>query len=339
MSALEDVHAPKVGYFERKQRKKLLKKFYEDQAELIAHYERDDKLLAGVIEPEDTEKRMDRILNYLHISLNVFLLFANLTAAILSGSLSIISTFVESAMDLTTGLIMGLCLHLIKKSDYFKYPRGRERLETVGVVLCSVIMGIANIVIILHSLNAIIHGEIDVDMNLVTLIILLAGCALKAVLMVVCFKRGSPSAKVIAMDMRNDIATSSVAIVAAFVGARYWKYADPAGACIVCSIVAFNWFSHAIEHIPSLTGVRAEQEHLSRVLRIGMQHDERILKIEHVMLYHIGAKAMVEMHIVMEESLPLKITHDISHPLEKKLNQIEFVDRSFVHCDYDCDGE
>ncbi|GMR55904.1 hypothetical protein PMAYCL1PPCAC_26099, partial [Pristionchus mayeri] len=278
--------------------------FYDEQAELIGHYENDEKLLSGEIPPVDSEPRIDRILNYTHISLNVILLFANLTAAILSGSLSIISTFVESAMDLTTGLIMGLCLHLIKKSDFFKYPRGRERLETVGVILCAVIMGISNIVIILHSLNAIVHGN------------------------------------VIALDMRNDIATSSVAIVAAFIGSRFiWKYADPVGACLVCSIIAFNWFAHALEHIPSLTGVRAEQEHLSRVLRIGMQHDDRIQKIDHVMLYHIGAKAMVEMHIVMEENLPLKITHDISHPLEKKINQIDFVDRSFVHCDYACDGD
>lgn len=35
------------------------------------------------------------------------------------------------------------------------------------------------------------------------------------------------------MDMRNDIATSAVAIVAAFVGDRYWKYADPLGASIM----------------------------------------------------------------------------------------------------------
>ncbi|GMS82571.1 hypothetical protein PENTCL1PPCAC_4746, partial [Pristionchus entomophagus] len=330
---------PKIGYFEKKRRKKLLKKFYDDQNELLAQYERDAQILAGVIEPEDTEQRTDQILNMVHIGMNTFLLFANLAAAILSGSLSIVSTFVESAMDLTTGLIMFACLRMIKNSDDYKYPRGRERLETVGVILCSIIMGITNIVVILHSINAILNDKIDVNMNLVTLIILLAGCAMKFVLMIICFKRGSDSSKVIGMDMRNDIATSLVALVAAFVGSRWWKYADPAGACIVCSIIAFNWFYHALEHIPSLTGVRAEQEHISRVLKVAIDHDERIDKIDHVMLYHVGAKAMVEMHIVMEEHLPLKVTHDISHPLEKKLNQIEFVDRSFIHCDYNCDGD
>lgn len=96
------------------------------------------------------------------------------------------------------------------------------------------------------------------------------------------------------------------------------------------------------------------------------------------MIYHIGAKALVELHIVMDEKLPLKvnvviyiftsisgqpdryvflgfprylfsifngidlcfqITHDISHPLEQKLNRLDFVQRSFVHCDYSCDGD
>ncbi|GMS82572.1 hypothetical protein PENTCL1PPCAC_4747, partial [Pristionchus entomophagus] len=330
---------PKISYFEKRRRKKLLKKFYDDQTELLAQYERDAQILAGAIAPEDTEQRTDRILNYCNIGLHTFLLFANLAAAILSGSLSIVSTFVESAMDLTTGLIMFACLRLIKNSDDYKYPIGRERLETVGVILCSVIMGVTNIVVILHSINAIVNDKIDVDMNLVTLIILLASMAMEVVLMVICFKRGTASAKVIGMDMRSDIATSLVALVAAFIGDRWWKYADPVGACIVCSVIAFNWFYHALEHIPALTGVRAQQKHMSRVIKVAIDHDERIDKIETVRIYHIGAKAMVEMHIVMEEHLPLKITHDISHPLEKKLNQIEFVDRSFIHCDYNCDGD
>ncbi|KAF8364150.1 hypothetical protein PRIPAC_91073, partial [Pristionchus pacificus] len=339
MTAAQTPEEPKIGFLEKRRRKKLLKKFYDDQAELLAQYDKDDKLLTGAIEPEDTERRTDRILNYLHIGINVFLLFANAAAAVMSGSLSIISTVVESAMDLTTSSIMAICLYHIRKSDYFVYPRGRERLETVGVILCSVIMGISNIVIILHSISVVLNDKVSVDMTLATLIILLAGCAVKAVLMFFCFKRGTDSAKVIGMDMRNDIATSAVAIVAAFVGDRYWKYADPLGASIMCSIISINWFYHALEHIPSLTGVRAEQEHLSRVLRIAIKHDERIQKIDHAMIYHTGAKAMVEMHIVMDHNLPLKITHDISHPLEKKLNQIEFVDRSFVHCDYECDAD
>uniref|UniRef100_A0A0N4WWH3 ZT_dimer domain-containing protein n=1 Tax=Haemonchus placei TaxID=6290 RepID=A0A0N4WWH3_HAEPC len=140
--------------------------------------------------------------------------------------------------------------------------------------------------------------------------LMLLGSLLKGIFMIVCYKRGSASSKVLAMDMRNDICTSIVAITCATIGDYYWPYADPIGAIIVC-----------------------------RILKIVIEHDERIRAIDHLMVYHTGLQATVELHIVMDENLPLKITHDICQPLEKKLLKLDFVERAFVHCDYDCDGD
>ena len=267
------------------------------------------------------------------------LLFANLAAAILSGSLSIISTFVDSAMDITTSVILGVCMHLVQTASKYDYPRGRQSLELMGVILCSIVMGIANMVIIMQSVEAIASDNISPDMTLVTLIILVTGCSLKFILMMICFKRGTAPSRVLAMDMRNDIATSVMAIVAAFIGDRYWKYADPIGAILVCGAIAFNWFRHALEHIPAMTGKRAVQEHLARILRVVIEHDDRIVAVDHISMFHTGAQGIVEIHIVMNENLPLKVTHDISHPLEEKLNTLDFVLRAFVHCDYRLDGD
>ncbi|VDM60495.1 unnamed protein product [Angiostrongylus costaricensis] len=91
------------------------------------------------------------------------------------------------------------------------------------------------------------------------------------------------------------------------------------------------------EHVPILVGVRAERDRLIRVLKIAVEHDNRIRSIHHAMVYHTGVQATVELHIVMDESLSLKITHDISHSLQEKLLKLDFVERAFVHCDYDCD--
>ena len=43
------------------------------------------------------------------------------------------------------------------------------------------------------------------------------------------------------MDMRNDIAIALVAVVAATVGDKYWKYADPVGAIIVRYVLHFGF--------------------------------------------------------------------------------------------------
>ena len=90
----------------------------------------------------------------------------------------ILSVFVDSLMDVLTGVTVSVCLWLINKTDYFKYPRGRTRfafwmsgvywnskflkirLEIIGVILCSIIMGIANVVVIFSSIMAIIQNEV-----------------------------------------------------------------------------------------------------------------------------------------------------------------------------------
>lgn len=104
------------------------------------------------------------------------------------------------------------------------------------------------------------------------------------------------------------------------------------------SFIAISWFSNAFEQIPFIAGHRGEKEQTSRILMIGIKHDDRIKYFDHIMVYHIGEKALVELHIVLDENLPLKITHDIAESLENKIKALDFVERCFVHVDYWCDG-
>ncbi|TMS39041.1 hypothetical protein L596_005633 [Steinernema carpocapsae] len=342
------VQPPKVGFFERRRRKKDLAKFYEEQEELVELYNEDDKLLEGydkeahvvkTSEQESKTRRVDSILSSLTFSLNVCLLFGNLTAAILSGSLSVVSAFIDSAMDITSGGLIFLSLHAINNTNPYFYPRGRHRLELVAVVISSIIMGVANIMMIIQSVESIVNNNVHPDANLPTVAILVGGCSLKIILLIVCLKNGTTSSKTLALDQRNDIITSMVALTGAYVGDHYWTYADPMGAILVCSFIAFSWFYNAMDHIPLMVGRRAEQQHISRILRIAIEHDERIICLDHIMVYHTGAQAIVELHIVLDEHLPLRVTHDITEALEDKIRALDFVERIFVHVDYRCDGD
>ncbi|KAK6042608.1 hypothetical protein COOONC_19887 [Cooperia oncophora] len=122
-----------------------------------------------------------------------------------------------------------------------------------------------------------------------------------------CYKRGTPFSIVIAMDLRNDVASRISAVIFAYIGDKYWRIADPIGAIVLSTIIAISWFRHAVESVPQLVGRRAEQEEVSRILRIAIEHDERIRCLDHFMVYHMGTKAFVELHIVMDERLPLKV--------------------------------
>jgi len=160
----------------------------------------------------------------------------------------------------------------------------------------------------------------------------------KSSLAVFCYAKGSIGCRLLALDLRNDTITSVVALGGVYMGTNIWPYADPIGAILVCTFIALSWFSNAFENIPLIVGKRAEQEQLSRILRIAVQHDARIRCLDHIMVYHHGEKALVELHIVLDEGLPLRVTHDITEDLQRKIGELDFVERAFLHVDYQCDG-
>jgi divalent metal cation (Fe/Co/Zn/Cd) transporter len=69
-------------------------------------------------------------------------------------------------------------------------------------------------------------------------------------------------------------------------------------------------------------------------LAISLDHDSRILCFDHIMVYHVGERALVELHVVLDEHLPLKITHDICEKLQDKINSLNFVERCFIHVSF-----
>ncbi|VDN05327.1 unnamed protein product [Thelazia callipaeda] len=337
-----------VSFWEQRRRKKLLRKYNEYQERLQSLYCHDKQLCADhnhenamkVSGDEIQRKRnIDSLLAKITFITNITLLFANGAASILSGSLSIISTFLDSMVDCVSGILIFISTWAISNTDPFNYPRGRARLELIIVLICSIIMGVANIMMIIQSVESVITKNVHPDANIPTIIILVSCCSMKVLLMVFCYKHGTPSSHTLAMDQRNDVITSTVASIGAIIGDKYWLYADPIGAICVCTFVATSWFFNAAQTIPMLVGRRGEQENLSRIIQICVEHDEHIKCLDHVMVYHTGLLATVEVHIVLADDLPLKTTHDIIESLTKKILRLPFVERAFVHGDYRCDGD
>jgi len=54
-----------------------------------------------------------------------------------------------------------------------------------------------------------------------------------------------------------------------------------------------------------------------------------------VRAYHIGRCLMVEIETVMPPDTPLKEVHDESLSLQQHVEKLKFVERCFVHVDYE----
>uniref|UniRef100_A0A914W8R1 Cation efflux protein cytoplasmic domain-containing protein n=1 Tax=Plectus sambesii TaxID=2011161 RepID=A0A914W8R1_9BILA len=335
-----------ISYKSRKTRK-ALQRFYDYQTYLVECYEKDSVLIdeknlaeqaASSSKEAERKHRIDSLLAKITFISNILLLCANATASYLSNSLSVISTVIDSAMDITSGVVVYIALRAMQKTNPYEYPRGRSRLEPISVIIVSIVMGVANLMMIIQSVQSVINNSVDPHVDIPTLAIMLSGVATKAVLFFFCYRQKTSSSMVLAMDQRNDICTSLVALTGALVGNHVWLYADPLGAVIVCSLIAGNWFYTAGGQIPLLSGKTASPEIINRIIRVAISHDERIKCLDTVMVYHYGNEFLVELHVVLDPETNLREAHDITEPLQLKLERLPYVERAFVHCDWRCDG-
>ncbi|XP_025084573.1 metal tolerance protein 6-like [Pomacea canaliculata] len=138
-------------------RSKKVRSFYKEQDELISMFENfsfemDKENNEVMHTPHNTAYRLTQI----SFILNMVLLAAKLTASILSGSMSIISSLVDSVVDVFSSLVLWWAVRAIRARNPYNYPQGRTKLEPVAVLILSVIMSVASLQLLWESVKVLI---------------------------------------------------------------------------------------------------------------------------------------------------------------------------------------
>lgn len=103
------------------------------------------------------------------------------------------------------------------------------------------------------------------------------------------------------------------------VGTHVVWWVDPSGAIAIAALILYSWVSTAFEHVPMLVGESAPTDFINKCVYLALTHDARISKIDTVRAYHAGQNFYVEMDVIMDETTPLKVTHDVTQALQRKL--------------------
>ncbi|CEG47866.1 cation diffusion facilitator family [Plasmopara halstedii] len=274
------------------------------------------------------------------LAANVVLTIVKIYAALTSGSLAVLSSLVDSILDLTS---QALFWYSDKRmhTPSVKYPAGRRRLEPIAVIISATLMGMAAIEVIQQSVKALVKGFNghlrEIDISSFTLIVLLVAIVVKLFLWYICAKIAShsPSADALAQDHRNDVYSNLVAVSAAFVAHKHpslWCL-DSIGAIVISVYIAVSWLATGKEQVERLVGLQAEQEFIDHIRTLGDVHHP-LMKTDIVRAYHFGNNYLVEMEVILPEDMCVKEAHDISLSLQIKVEGLDNVERAFVHVDY-----
>ena len=221
---------------------------------------------------------------------NLCLLIAKVVAVVESGSISVISSLVDSVVDLTSGVVIWWSTRAMKRRNRYEYPQGKTKLEPIAIVILSVVMSVASLLLIKESITKIVVFSQDPDASkpnydIVTIVITVATVVIKLVLFLICRKVKTPLCQALATDHRNDVLSNTVVIICGFIGSEQMyeksgvlglEYVDPIGAILISIYIAYSWWETGYEQITLLTGHTAKPEFLNKLTWLALNHNKEI---------------------------------------------------------------
>jgi len=250
---------------------------------------------------------------------NIVLFIAKVVVFILTLSISVVASLIDSALDLVTQIVLYWTQRNIAKTSS-KYPVGRTRLEPVSIVGISVLMVMASVMIIREALGELIAQTYTSKFNLGTILTMCSVVVIKFALWLYCRRfTYSPTAMALAEDHMNDVCSNIVAVVCGSIASyfRVVAWLDPVGGIGIAIYIIARWIVIGRTEMQKLVGREASEDMLNEIrIKCDEYHDK--MDVDVCRAYHIGRNVLVEVEVIMPKTTTLVEAHDISLDLQKK---------------------
>ncbi|KAJ7058201.1 hypothetical protein C8F01DRAFT_990979 [Mycena amicta] len=284
-------------------------------------------------------KRADTIALNVNIIVNILLLASKGFAVLLSSSVSLLASFVDSALDfLSTLIIWGAALASNKQdhSTKYAYPTGKKRFEPLGVLIFSVCMIASFSQVLVESVRQLFGDEpLGTVSSLDTVRTMLATIVIKTVIWFWCAKFQSTSIQALAQDAKNDVFFNVFSLIIPWVGeVLKIKQLDPLGGACLSIYIIVEWIRTLLENFTKLSGKIASSEHHARVLYL-VSKFKPVLEISYLEVYHVGDEVIVEVDSAshynptsLASSTPLPYAHDVGETIQASIEALDLVSRA-----------
>ncbi|TYJ95590.1 metal tolerance protein 9-like [Cucumis melo var. makuwa] len=334
-----------VYYWKSWNRQRKVAKYYERQESLLKGFNEVDSynelgILPGTLTEDEKKQEANGERQAIYISnvANMLIFTAKVYASVESRSLAVIASTLDSLLDLLSGFILWFTANAMRKPNQYRYPIGKNRMQPVGIVVFASVMATLGIQILLESARELIskvQPDRDPDKVKWMVGIMAAVTVVKFCLTIYCRRFANEIIRAYAQDHFFDVITNSIGLATALLAIKFYWWLDPLGAILIALYTISNWSKTVMENVWSLIGRTAPPDYLAKLTYLVWNHHEEIKHIDTVRAYTFGCNYFVEVDIVLPGETSLSQAHDIGETLQDKLEQLDEVDRAFVHVDFE----
>lgn len=268
---------------------------------------------------------------WLSVGSNTFLTLGKLLAGFATGSVSILSEALHSAMDLLASAIATFSVHVADRPPDSTHPYGHEKVENVSGVIEGLLIFLAAIWIIYEAVDKLING---VDLEYLSQgLVIMAVSAILNFMVATLLKRTAIRNRSVALEadaahLYTDVLTSAgvfVGLLTIMISRRYLgadvTWLDPVIAIAVALIILSAAYRITKKSFSPLMDTPASPEELSAIKETMERFSARGMDFHKLRTRQAGGSLHVDLHMGCQPGVSLEEGHRVSHDLALQIEQ------------------
>ena len=262
--------------------------------------------------------RLLRLATYASVATATLLIAGKLGAALLTGSVSVLASLVDSMMDVAASVINLLAVHYSLQPPDRDHRFGHGKAEPLaGLAQAAFIAGSA-VFLILHAVDRLLHPQPLQD-ALIGLGVLLFAIVATGLLLAfqhhVIRRTQSTAIRADALHYATDLLTNTASIVALGLAMLGWPAMDPVFAIGIALYILYSAGRIAHDSIQLLLDRELPPEVHARIKEIVGAHPS-VRGVHDVRTRCSGQTYFIQLHLMLDDHLPLVEAHRVSDEVE-----------------------
>ena len=250
-----------------------------------------------------------------------FLIVAKLAAWSVTGSVSLLASLVDSVMDSIASLINLFAIRYSLQPADEKHRFGHGKAEPLaGLAQAAFIAGSA-VFLVFHAIDRLRFArsleQIGVGLWVMALAIVMT-MGLLAIQRYVIRKTDSTAIRADSLHYLTDLLTNMSVLLALYLSTLGLTWADPVFAIAVAIYIFYSAWQIGHEAFQQLMDRELPDEILKQIRATAMSHPE-VMSTHEMRTRQAGHTRFVQLHLVLDEDLPLKTAHAIADQVEAEI--------------------
>ncbi|MFK5212222.1 cation diffusion facilitator family transporter [Glaesserella parasuis] len=238
-----------------------------------------------------------------------------------TGSMAILAAMTDSLVDLFASLTNMLVLRFALQPADDDHTFGHGKAESLAALAQSAFITGSATFLLLQGIQRLTEPQLVQSSELgvaISLFSIVLTAALVWYQKKVVKLTQSPAIEADSLHYQTDLYMNATILVAMILNIYGVVYADAVFAIGIALYILFNAAKMCWEAVQSLLDKALPQEEVDQIWAIALQHP-RIIGIHDVKTRRAGAIRFIQLHLELDDHLPLVVAHDITDSLEQKI--------------------